>query len=120
MNNTWRLLGNERLPPMIRPFWNYEEDSWSWRPREYNTYKAIDTPLTLSHDYYNYIQAEKTVPYPLITMRGGLSDVDISALEDNTLKFPDLKSETIKSRAIFDKFTQQLASRNMLPTRVVY
>jgi hypothetical protein len=120
MNNTWKLLGDQRLPPVISDHWSYEADSWSWRPKEYNQYKPIDTPMTLSHDYYNYIQAEKTVPHPLITMRGGLSNVDISALEDATLQFPDIKSETARSRTILTNFAQQLAARGMLLPKVVY
>ena len=119
-DNNWKLFGDERLPPAIFPFYSYEYNSWSGRPIQYNQYKPIDTPMTLSHDYYNYIQAEKKLPRPLITMRGGLSEVDIQALEDDTLRFPDIKSQTAHSQAILAMLESQMMSRNMIPKKVVY
>ena len=118
MSNTWKLLGDERLPPVITDFWSYEADSWAWKPVQYNNARPVDTPVTLSYDYWDYINAEKTIPYPLITMRGGLSDVDISALEDATLRYPDIKSETVRSSSILNNYWQQVS--HMLPTKVVY
>lgn len=120
-NNGWKLLGDQRLPATVFPFWDYElGESWSWRPVQYNTFKPIDTPSTLSHDYYNYLQAEQRVPNPLITMRGGLSGPDQAALEDDSLNFPDIRSLTHESQTILANYWLSLGQRGMIPRKVAY
>jgi len=119
-NDTWKLLGDERLPPVLGKFWSYEQDSWSYKPKQYNTFVPDDTADTLGNDYRTYIQTEKKMPHPLITARAGLSEVGISALVSDTLNFPDLRSETVRSKEIIGQYYQALAARGMLPTKVVY
>lgn len=114
-NNTWRLLKDERLPPTVYNFWSYDLDSYSWHPVQYDINKPVDTPLTLSHDYENYLQTEKTVIHPLITSRGGLSEVDIQALENNALQFPDIKSGTIRTKTILSTYATQLINTGIIP-----
>lgn len=120
-NNGWTLFRNERLPPMVIPFWTYDT-SWSWFPQQYNAFNLNgDNPSTLSRDYNYYIRKqEPNVVHPLITATGGLSEPDVVALETGTLQFPDLKSETKRSRAILNNYEQIMARKRLLPTRVAY
>ena len=92
-NNNWTLLRNERLPPMITPYWSYSMDSWSWRPIQYNSYKSFDTPETLNRDYRNFIHPTRDTATinPLVTARGGLSNNHISILGEATLNIPDIQ-----------------------------
>lgn len=120
-NNGWNLFRNERLPPMVLPFWTYDT-SWSWFPQQYNAYNLNgDNPSTLSRDYNYYIDKEEhSVIHPLITASGGLSEPDVGALEIATLQFPDLKSETRRSQAILNKYEEIMAKKGLIPTRVAY
>lgn len=121
-NNGWKLLGDQRLPPVIRNFWSYDQDSWSWSPKEYSS-GAIprDNPSTLTHDYMYYIKKEEpTTIHPLITTTGGLASIDIEAIENNSLRaYPDLKSETRESKIILDNFWRTMASKGLIP-RPIY
>jgi hypothetical protein len=120
-NNGWTLFRNERLPPMVTPFWTYDT-SWSWFPQQYNAYTPNgDNPSTLTRDYNYYINNEEhSVVHPLITATGGLSEPDVGALEISTLQFPDLKSETRRARTILDQYGQIMARKGLIPARVAY
>lgn len=118
----WTLLRNERLPPVLTPFWTYDT-SWSWQPYQYSSYGvSADTPDTLTHDYYYYLQVEQPrATNPLVTSRGGLDTEEINALESDTLySFPDLQSETARSRALLGAYWETLAKKGLIPKRQAF
>lgn len=122
-NGGWKLLRNERLPATILPFWNYDSDSWSWAPREYTSYGvASDNASTLTRDYNYWIRVqEPNAAYPLITARGGISGDDINSLTSNsTYAYPDLKSETKRSRELLNDYWKILYAKGMIPRKVAY
>jgi hypothetical protein len=118
----WTLLRNERLPPVLTPFWTYDT-SWSWQPYQYSSYGvSADTPDTLTHDYNYYINVEQPRSVnPLVVSRGGLTTEDISALEsETTYSVPDLQSETSRSRALLGAYWETLAKRGLIPKRQAF
>jgi hypothetical protein len=120
MNNcsNWKLSDNERIPPTCTPFWSYDSNSWSWRPKILNTNTSAMTQSninSLSSEYLDYIKEDISAPYPLITSRGGLSSVDISALEESSYNFPDIQSETEESKIILYNYWKMLEEKKMLP-----
>jgi len=122
--SNWKSQANERLPPVCpddrgQIYWSYDTDSFSWRPRPLN-YNIPTKPETWA-DYRDYALEELHVVHPLLTSRGGLSDLDVSEIENATIYgYPDLRSDTHTSQVKLLEFYKALAARNMLPNRPVY
>jgi len=118
----WTLLRNERLPPVLTPFWTYDT-SWSWQPYQYSSYGvAADTPDTLTRDYNYYLQVEQPQSVnPLTVSRGGLNTEDINAIQsETTYSYPDLQSETARSQALLGKYWETLARKGLIPRRQAF
>lgn len=118
-NNGWKLYNDRRLPPGVRPFWNYEFDSWTWGPKEYNFHRPYpqgDNAMTLTRDYDYFIhKMEPSVIQPLWTARAGMSYNNIEAIQSDSLySYPDIRSDTRQSQEILNKFWMDLSKRNML------
>ena len=120
----WKSQANQRIPPVCpddsgQVYWSYDKDSWSWRPKPLNQ-NILTKPETWGN-YREYAIEELRVKNPLITMRGGMSDLDIAELENATIyNYPDLRSETKRSEAIQMEYWEALAKRSLIPTRPVY
>jgi hypothetical protein len=125
----WKNFQDERLPPALYPWWSYRDDSWSWRPIQSNV--NLYSKPTEWWDYTSFAEEDLKVKHPLMLARGGMSEPDIAALEDDTLglpipgvpnstRYPDLASTTHRSRTIMEAYWKELAERRMLPERVVY
>lgn len=118
----WTLLRNERLPPVLTPFWTYDT-SWTWQPYQYSSFGvSADGPDTLTGDYNYYIHVEEPrAVNPLVIQRGGLNTEDISALESaTTYSFPDLQSETARSRALLGEYWKILEEKKLIPKRQAF
>ena len=121
--NNWHLLRNERLPPVLTPFWTYDADSWSWQPYQYSSYGMVaDNPSTIDRDYRSYLKVqEPNVVNPLILARGGLAEVDIDSIEsETTYAYPDLRSDTARSRALLLQYWKIMKAKGLIPSRVAY
>ena len=83
-------MNNTRLPPTTRTFWSYGQDSFSWRPIEYNNYQRESN--NWGQCYLDYVRDQIKHPNALILMHGGLSPGNIDELILDTLKYPDIRS----------------------------
>jgi hypothetical protein len=111
---SWKLSGNQRLPPSTNSYWSYNTDSWAWIPKK----DSYVQPNGLD-EYWPYLKTEsKTINNPFLK-RGGLSRPDTIALIENTYDVPDLKSETIYSINKLNNFTDMLIARGLYPKRAV-
>lgn len=118
----WTLLKNQRLPPVLTPFWTYDT-SWSWQPSQYSSYGiASDNPNTINRDYQYFLQVQQPIAVnPLITSRGGLNTEDIDAIKTaSTFSFPDLQSETARSRALLGAYWETLEKKGLIPKRQAF
>lgn len=84
----WKQLGNKRLPPVMKDYWEYSADSFTWEPKPYDN---IPEGLT-GKTYWDWIDREKSVPAPLMLRRGGLTENAVDVIVDSQDDFPDLRT----------------------------
>jgi hypothetical protein len=97
---------NRHLTPGVRPYWSYDNDSFSWNPKPYKEPSPSNSSLTA--DYQQWLKHEKTVLFPLMTRRGGMTENQAIAIQDGTMNFPDLKSTTLRNTAFFQQIVDSL------------
>ena len=96
---------NRHLTPGIRPYWSYDGNFTS-APLAYQELPSNNQ--SLSSDYNNWLKQEKTVPFPVMLRRGGMSENSAMAIQDGALNFPDLKSTTLRNTAFFQQIIDSL------------
>ena len=101
---------NPHLPPSIYPAWSYENDSWCWGPKAYQEIKTSNkiTPLAEVASYWEWIDQEKNVPQPAMTIRGGMTPNAAFAIQTAILNTPDIESETMSRQLFFAKMLSDM------------
>jgi hypothetical protein len=123
-------LRNKHLPPTTKPYWTYNDDSFTTLPKLIEDLENVPVKHrglnytvdynSLSKDYYKYLEHEKITPYPAVLNYGGLSQVDITYLQNKTYDFPDIKSETIRTQAILNNFVNRVENAGYSLERNIY
>lgn len=116
--NQWKLLQNQRLPPVMNSYWSYNQDSWTYQPKEY---EELPLPkFSFSGNWFDWLHHEQTVKHPIARVRGGLSDKDNIALTNASINFPDIASETTRNNIILQNYLINMHNKKMQTQRTVY
>lgn len=108
---------NYRLPGQLAPYWSYDNSlstplNTTSKTMTNNYTVMNDYNIDMSKDWFSWLKEQKTIPYPIEYVHGGLTAQENNTIVNGTDIYPDIRSETEYNKKLFQDYFNMVYKKN--------